>query len=628
MSASNGQESVDAPRAATWPVPPAVYKRVAIWTLFLAGVYLISSFFFVAFMTFMFSYMTLAVVNAAMARLSARHERTWLRRSLVVALFILAPLVFLALGGFIASRLVSEGQHLVGWLSRVDPEAEVTRLLEGYVGPNEFQKEYGGPGDARYQKAFDEFKESGVRHVAEYDAFPALQDWVEGGFSRRFEDETRSRIRTHLAQEGTLSRPFEQWFRDVKLKQLKEAAEKRSAAKEGAPATPDSSLMQAAVTQDAAHVLEQVRRDAEALKQLRHEWLQDTTVRGLAAAKLSQEYQKRFREFYESRREQLPGTIPYTYEEYAELKKARPMGAEAFGEALDRLRPNEEQESPAKLRADFEESKRHELFKKWWSTSSAGQTVQRHMGDRLGAASAAASTWLGSAVSSLIDIPLKLVTAMILSFFICIDFPNLRSGVRRLRETWLRDAYDEIVPALYRLAHLIGRAMYAQGMIAACNAAMMFLALTVIGVEHAALLSLTVFVFCLVPIVGMILSWVPILTIALVQPGGGFGLALKATGAIVFVLFMENFVFSPKIFGKMMELHPVLIIALLPVAEYFFGIWGVILATPVAVYIIHEFILRKHLIEIDADPPDQLDGPPPRPAESKLKEVPVRSSMP
>jgi hypothetical protein len=42
-------------------------------------------------------------------------------------------------------------------------------------------------------------------------------------------------------------------------------------------------------------------------------------------------------------------------------------------------------------------------------------------------------------------------------------------------------------------------------------------------------------------------------------------------------------------------LHPVLIIALLPVAQYFFGIWGLILATPVAVYVIHVLILRRGL---------------------------------
>jgi hypothetical protein len=54
-------------------------------------------------------------------------------------------------------------------------------------------------------------------------------------------------------------------------------------------------------------------------------------------------------------------------------------------------------------------------------------------------------------------------------------------------------------------------------------------------------------------------------------------------------------VLSPRILGKMMELHPVLSIAILPVAQYFFGVWGLILAIPVSVYVIHVLILRRGL---------------------------------
>jgi hypothetical protein len=93
----------------------------------------------------------------------------------------------------------------------------------------------------------------------------------------------------------------------------------------------------------------------------------------------------------------------------------------------------------------------------------------------------------------------------------------------------------------------------------------------------------------------MVLAWVLIVVIALIQLGGGLVLALKASGAVLFVLVLETFVFSPRILGKMMELHPVLTISILPVAQYFFGVWGLILATPVAVYVIYVLILRQGL---------------------------------
>lgn len=178
--------------------------------------------------------------------------------------------------------------------------------------------------------------------------------------------------------------------------------------------------------------------------------------------------------------------------------------------------------------------------------------------------------------------------------------PALRRGSWRLRDTWLRDAYEEMAPALTNLGVLVGRAMQAQGLIALCNATIMFLALSVLGVEHAALLAGAVFLLCLVPTLGTIIAWVLLAAVALVQPGGGVGLALKASAAVVIVVLLETFVFSPRILGRMMELHPVLIIAILPLAQYFFGVWGLILATPVTVYVIHVVILQRGLPGIDS----------------------------
>jgi predicted PurR-regulated permease PerM len=123
----------------------------------------------------------------------------------------------------------------------------------------------------------------------------------------------------------------------------------------------------------------------------------------------------------------------------------------------------------------------------------------------------------------------------------------------------------------------------------------MFIALTLLGVKLAVLLSGAVFVLCLVPTLGMALAWALITVVALIQPGGGPVLALKVSGAVLVVSLLETFLFSPRILGKMMELHPVLIIAILPLGQYFFGVWGLILATPVAVYVIYTIILREAL---------------------------------
>jgi predicted PurR-regulated permease PerM len=572
---------------------PVVLKKLAIWCLFLAVLYLARDFFFTAFMTFLFCYLTLGVVGWAMKRLSPDRDRPGLRRLLIVGVFVLVPLVLFGVGRLVGPRLVDQGQQLAGWLSHTSPEMEVSRVLESYVAPSEFKQKYGGPEDPRYQKALEEFRKSGERHVAAYQDFPQLEAWVEGGFRRQFDEAQQGRIRLRLAREGTSSREFAQWFFKQKVPQLQEQA-RQQVPEKGRPAGPVDPLVLAAVSATPEQLLEQARRDPDTLRSLRQEWVADTLEREVAMARASPAYKEQFGAAYESQRARSPDAIPYTYEEYTALQKARPQGARAFGDALEKMRPTAEGSGDSRLRADFEAAKKHELFQEWWGSSSIAQFVRRQVeggGDGGGR--------MERILSSLINVPVDLATALLLSLFICIDFPNLKRAFPRLRDTWLRDVYDEMAPALSSLAHLIGRAMHAQGLIALCNATAMFIALSLLGVAHPALLSGAVFVLCLVPTLGMILAWVLIAAVALIQPGGGLFLVLKASAAVLFVVLMETFVFSPRILGRMMELHPVLIIAILPLAQYFFGVWGLILATPVAVYVLYVLILGEGLPGID-----------------------------
>ena len=96
------------------------------------------------------------------------------------------------------------------------------------------------------------------------------------------------------------------------------------------------------------------------------------------------------------------------------------------------------------------------LFDDWWSTSAIASSIRRQLTGGLGRFSGEASRF-EQIVYSILDIPINVAIALVLSFLICIDFPRLRTGFRRLRETWLRDAYDEIVPALSGLGQLVGR---------------------------------------------------------------------------------------------------------------------------------------------------------------------------
>ena len=359
----NATDTLHPPEASSNPgrLPwPELLKRLAIWALFFVLIYLTRDFFFVAFMTFMFSYLALAVVGWVMRRLSPHRERPGMRRLATVAVFVLAPLFLLGAGALVLPQLVAQGQRLAGWLSQVSPETEAARLLEDYVGPSEFRQTYGGPQDSRYQKALEEFRTTGERHVAAYLEFPKLEAWVEGSFSQQFAEAERGRIRSHLLGEGTSSQDFEQWFRTEKVPELQTQA-RQQVPEQGRPTSPVDPLVRAAASASPEQLLQQARRDPAALAALRQEWIADALAKGLTAAKQSPAYREQFHAYYDDQRERTPNAIPYTFDQYVELQKVRPQGRRAFGDTLEKMAPSSAADGEARLRADFEASKKHEL---------------------------------------------------------------------------------------------------------------------------------------------------------------------------------------------------------------------------------------------------------------------------
>ncbi len=92
---------------------------------------------------------------------------------------------------------------------------------------------------------------------------------------------------------------------------------------------------------------------------------------------------------------------------------------------------------------------------------------------------------------------------------------------------------------------------------------------------------------------GTVLSTVPIAIVALVQPDGSLWKTFLVILAVLLVHFLETSVLNPKIIGDVMHLHPVLVLTVLAIGEHFFGMWGLLLAVPITVYIIH-FVIFDH----------------------------------
>jgi predicted PurR-regulated permease PerM len=191
----------------------------------------------------------------------------------------------------------------------------------------------------------------------------------------------------------------------------------------------------------------------------------------------------------------------------------------------------------------------------------------------------------------LVQFAFEFAMSLLLSFFITFDLPKIRKGIQKLESSRFSDFYHEIAPSLATFGLIIGRAFQAQGLIAVCNTLLTFFLIQFLNMSFAVFLCTIVFFCSFIPILGVILSTVPIAILAYQEHGiliSGYAIL-----GIIGIHFIETTILNPKILGDMLKLHPVLILGILVVAEHFFGIWGLLLGVPVMVYFIRYVILGE-----------------------------------
>ena len=174
--------------------------------------------------------------------------------------------------------------------------------------------------------------------------------------------------------------------------------------------------------------------------------------------------------------------------------------------------------------------------------------------------------------------------ALLFSFLIVLDLPNLTQGVKSLASTRVGFIYDEVADSLYNFGRIMGQALQAQLLIAALNTIMTYFGLWILGLtESMAFLSLIVFLCGFIPVAGVFISSVPICLLALEK--GGFVLALGAALLIWIIHMTEAYVLNPKIYGQQLRINAVLVLIILTIGGKLFGVWGLVLGLPICTYI-------------------------------------------
>ena len=110
--------------------------------------------------------------------------------------------------------------------------------------------------------------------------------------------------------------------------------------------------------------------------------------------------------------------------------------------------------------------------------------------------------------------------------------------------------------------------------------------LIIIKLDYAILVGLIAGILDIVPVAGPILAFIIAIIVASQQ-----GWIVAVLTAVIFLLvqWAENNFLRPLIFGKLLNLHPIVIIFAFLIAAQFLGIWGVILSPAIAALVVTLF---------------------------------------
>ena len=580
------------------------WHKPLIWATFVAMLYLLREFFLIGFLTFLFCFIVRSAVGALMRRISPGQANHRLDSLLTLTVFLGICLAFYGLGNFFVPPVIRQGKSLATQIKNLSAVEVQNALLANTVGSWKFKQQFGLPTDPRYLKALSEFQAAGRNGEGLYQEFPKLHSRLEAEFEADYEQAKVQHLQISGLQGTRTSGRLEQWFLEIKAPQLYDAKSDYYLSRwEAEHASPEKAGVLTKLRQQPdfesrrddqirQQIWTDIKSDPVLLAQLKAEWAQSESIQAWDKFRASSEYKTQFKKFYESEVKDTANQVPIDSSFYQTLAAAYPQGKAAFL-ATVRQHEQKQQESPAHQQFDFESATKLELGQQWWATSHAADWARNHAASDGPKVLEGLVQRIDQGFGELVRIPIQIVTALLLSIFMLIEWQGVKDGIANLRNTRVRPVYDEIAPGVIALGKLIGKSFQGQVIISFFNACFTLFALRLIGVEYKFILALVVFVFSFIPVLGVILSGIPLCTIAILQPGGSLLMAFQVVVAIAMIHLIEGMILSPRIIGKIGHLHPVLVIAILLVAEKFFGMWGLVLGVPVAIYIIRVVILNS-----------------------------------
>lgn len=174
------------------------------------------------------------------------------------------------------------------------------------------------------------------------------------------------------------------------------------------------------------------------------------------------------------------------------------------------------------------------------------------------------------------QVAIIVVALTMIIYYLLVDKDYLK---KKFLEFFPPDMKNKASSIVSTISTKVGGYVRAQIISMASVGVMMMIVLMILGVDYALLLGLITGILDIIPILGPTIAVGIILLVA--YPLGLVKIILIIAGFLL-VQQLSNYIVRPILFGKFMQLHPLMIFLALFLAEQFLGFWGVILSPAIA----------------------------------------------
>lgn len=190
---------------------------------------------------------------------------------------------------------------------------------------------------------------------------------------------------------------------------------------------------------------------------------------------------------------------------------------------------------------------------------------------------------------------ITLFLSIMLSFFFTIELKEMNRFSASLLESDFGWFFQDLAFFGKKFVSTFGVVIEAQFFIALCNTTLTTIVIAIMGLPQLAALALMVFIFSLIPVAGVIISFIPLSLVGFSV--GGINDVFYLLITIIVIHIFEAYVLNPNFMASKTNLPIFYTFVVLLVGEHFFGIWGLICGVPIFTFFLDILGVKNHAIK-------------------------------